>query len=158
MHTYIKEFLKRPDVQDMINNNNFTDVYSACLTHLLGYLTETLIAAGIDPCLHFSDGATMPYMFFDCDDIKEYRVPDNISFIKKETFSFSNSLSKIILPTSIKKIDRYAFRSCDISEIVYLGSKEDFKTIDVNERAFFKSKIASIQCRDGNIDISSPYS
>lgn len=158
MNIYIKEFLKRPDVQDMINNNNFTDVYSACLTHLLGYLTETLISAGIDPCLYFSDGATMHYMFFDCDDIKEYHVPDNISFIKKETFSFSNSLSKIILPTSIKKIDMYAFRSSNISEIVYLGSKEDFKTIDLSERAFFKSKIASIQCRDGNIDISSPYS
>lgn len=158
MNIYIKEFLKRPDVQDMINNNNFTDVYSACLTHLLGYLTETLISAGIDPCLHFSDGATVPYMFFDCDDIKEYHVPDNISFIQKDTFSFSNSLSKIILPTSIKKIDRYVFRASNISEIVYLGSKEDFKTIDVSEYAFYKSKIASIQCRDGNIDISSPSS
>ena len=131
MNIYIKEFLKRPDIQNMINNNNFTDVYATCLTHLLGYLTETLITAGIDPCLYFSDGATVPYMFFDCDDIKEYQVPDNISFIKKDTFSFSNSLSKIILPTSIKKIDKYAF---------------------------YKSKIASIQCQDGNIDISSPYS
>lgn len=158
MDIYIEEFLKRPDIQNMIDNNNFIDVYSACLPNMLGYLTETLIAADIDPCLYFSDGATVPYMFFNCDDIKEYHVPDNISFIQKETFSFSNSLSKIILPTSIKKINRYAFRSSNISEIVYLGSKEDFKTIDVNEYAFYKSKIASIQCWDGNIDISSPSS
>lgn len=158
MTIYIKDFLKSPDVQDMININNFIGVYAACPMNMRGYLTDTLIAAHIDPCLYFCNGETIAWMFYHGNDIKEYSVPNNISYINMDTFAFSDSLRKIILPKSIKMIDDSSFFLSSVTEIIYLGSKEDFKTIAIHSRAFYKSSITSIQCCDGSIEISSLYS
>lgn len=158
MNIYMKEFLKRLDIQDMIKIDNFKGVYSACPVNQRGYLTDTLISANIDPCLYFDNSKTISYMFYHCNDITEYTVPNNISFIAVQTFAFSDSLRKIILPKSIREIQISSFFVSSVAEIIYLGSKEDFKTISLSLRAFSDSSITSIQCYDGSIDISSLYS
>lgn len=158
MTIYMKEFLKSPDIQDMIKIDNFKGVYFACSVNARGCLTDILIAANIDPCLYFDNGKTISYMFYHCNDITEYTVPNNISFISVQTFAFSDSLRKIILPKSIKMIDDSSFFLSSVTEIIYLGSKEDFKTIAIHSRAFCESSITSIQCCEGSIEISSLYS
>lgn len=153
INSYIEEFLKDPKHQDMINENKFEELYEECSNQMRGQLTETLFRAGIDPCLDMISGVTRPYMFYDYHGSDKYRVPSNIHTIGFSTFYRSTSLKEVILPRSIKSIERFAFYESSVTDVKYLGSKQEFRNIERQKDCFSKSNFISIHCSDGDLQI-----
>lgn len=53
------------------------------------------------------------YAFYDCDALMTVKLPEDITTIGKYAFSFSSSISEVIIPDSVKSIADYAFYKCD---------------------------------------------
>lgn len=153
INSYIEEFLKDSKHQEMINKNKFRELYEECSENMRGYLTEILLKVNIDPCLYFTSGVTSPFMFSKYDDRSEYQVPTNIHTIIYSTFKGAISLKKVILPKSIKSIENFAFYKSSVTDIDYLGTKQEFTAIQRELDAFTKSNFISIHCSDGDLQI-----
>ena len=61
--------------------------------------------------------------FFGCDSLSEIVIPSSVTSIGDGAFSFCRSLSEIVIPSSVTSIGDWAFSNCDsLSEIVIPSS------------------------------------
>lgn len=91
----------------------------------------------------FSDNGKTLYRFSPDNDETEYTVPEGVEIISTAAFEDCGNLKKVVLPTSLTKIEEKAFYSC--SELTSVEINSD---IAVNEEAFS-------YCRElSNIDTS----
>lgn len=70
-----------------------------------------------------------------CEKIKNIRIPDGIESIGERTFLGCGMLLNIEIPYSIKTIGDSAFEGCyDLSNVLYTGDKNQWKTINIGDR------------------------
>lgn len=141
---YLKTFLNREDIKDLLNNNEFTKLYEACAYSDRTYLTTILKEAGINP---------LPYLKYIPDnfmtnnpDIEIIKIPAQCSGIGEEAFGRCISLTKVLfeegnnlrgikrsafyethikfidLPYSLEFIGEFAFSHCDLSTFNIVAS------------------------------------
>lgn len=65
--------------------------------------------------------------------IKEVVISEGVETIGRYAFMFSQALEKVTIPSSVSKIDNYAFGSCEkLTEVKFLGKEEDWAKIEIN--------------------------
>lgn len=142
---YLKVFLSREDIKDLLNNNQFTKLYLACAHSDRPYLTTILKEAGINP---------LPYLKYIPDNfitynsgIKSIKIPAQCDHIGEEAFGGCDNLTKVLfengnnlsaiersafygtpikfidLPYSLEVIGEFAFSGCDLSTLNIVTSK-----------------------------------
>ena len=114
MDERVENFIKQNI--NLIQNQNWEEIYSEEFP--IG-LTETLLDCGINPLkqgLNF-----IPENFLcECETIKNFTIPDNITSIGDSAFSSCDSLTSIVIPNSVTSIGRRAFYGCtSLIEIKY---------------------------------------
>lgn len=83
------------------------------------------------------------------EDVEEYVIPDNIKEIDEN--AIPENIRFLTIPTSVIKIDNFAFDLAEIDELKYLGTKEQWK--NMKRRVSWKGDggIKSIYAADGRI-------
>lgn len=121
----------------------------------------------IDRVLYELDGSkktliTYPYGYAEA----EFVIPSDVSHLATNSFNFNKELSKITIPTSVVSISS-AFKSFEKPlELVYLGTMEQFKAIDLHPENGMEGGSGSwaynttikdgvIHCTDGDLAVSS---
>lgn len=73
----------------------------------------------------------MPKWFLYKSNIKEFKIPNNVSSIGHNAFEGCTSLTIIEIPDSVTYIRHYAFSSCDsLTKVDYLGTIGQWVQID----------------------------
>ena len=108
----IKEFLRRADIQDLLNENNLDEIYRIWFDELgndVFILTAFFVDNDIQPLEYMS--GTLPYMFLNTK-IKNIVIPSNITYISRGCFSHCFELETIELPEGVTYIGDSAFYNC----------------------------------------------
>lgn len=155
----LKNFLKRSDVKDAIQNNDFDRVYYLIYDNIkhecMSEFTQILFDLNENPLNYMTE---IPKYFLWNSNIKNIYIPDNIKAVEfhafencrnLKTISFQSSVLEIImpcafedcinletitLPASLKVINWSAFGNCkSLKTVYYEGTKEDWKNIDILE-------------------------
>lgn len=142
---YLKKFLNRKNIKDLLNNNEFTKLYEACACSDRTDLTVILKEAGINP---------LPYLKYipagfmtNNPDIESIKIPAQCDHIDDEAFERCSNLTKVLfeegnnlksieqsafykahikfidLPYSLEFIGEFAFSYCDLSAFNIVTSK-----------------------------------
>lgn len=119
----ILRFLKSH--QGYLENEDFQTLYELADYNFetskdIGFLTETLLDAGINP-LDYLD--YVPYTCFYELDMHGFDLPQHITSIHKYAFAYTKNLKTINL-NNINYMDENCFTGCDLEEIVIPGSIE----------------------------------
>lgn len=127
----LKNFLKSPDVQDLLEMNNLIQVYR--LWSEDGYPEATLtlffLDNGIDPLEYMTE---IPGGAFSHLDITSITIPHGVTHIGNAAFSYCHKLTCVTLPNIIKTIGGTAFFNCyKIKTVIYEGSKEEYNNISI---------------------------
>ena len=98
-----------------------------------------------------SEYELIPNALSNLKNMKEIEISDTIDTLPIWTFYKSINLNKIILPKSITTIESWFADETNITDIYYLGTKSEWKTITKrnNWNDGFKAKI---HCTDGDIE------
>lgn len=103
----------------------------------------------------FSEGneTVYPSMFRACSTLKDVELPNTLTTICGSAFADCSSLKKIILPAGLKKIERYSFYGCSLTDLIIPNGVEEIATItfdnDVIKSIFVPDSVIKI---DGIID------
>ena len=172
----LKTFLGKSENQQLIDNNEWEKIYNIASDALaigdIGSLTLILLSVGINPLnyLNYIPIAYLAYTdiknfnipshiekirdsaFLGCDDIYSIYIPNKVSIIEETAFGNCRKLKTIRLERGVKTIESYAFMNCaNLTAIIYSGTMEEFKNIDIGPRGnmyLFQSKIF---CNNGSI-------
>lgn len=116
---------------------------------LLDYQEEKLIL-GVQ---NFNFPSTLieilPYALYNNNSLEILTFNDGLVNIDHDACSNMYGLRKIVLPSSIKKIDDYAFYDCKgLEEINYLGTKSEFLQIELGMGLFSSTYVYEVTCFD----------
>ena len=125
------DYLKQPDVQKLLNEENLTDVYTSY--YYPSKLTKFFMDNDIDP-LPYMRGVT-PAMYYDLP-IESIELPNNIRWIQDSAFQGCTNLKYIKIPSSVKIIDSDAFNSCDLDNLTII--------CEPNSRAHMFAKVKGL--------------
>lgn len=70
-----------------------------------------------------------------------YTVPNGVERIEDHAFYNNSSIRKVILPTSLKEIGKAPFYICNLHEIEYLGTMEEFLNITTEIWYYYTGEI-----------------
>ena len=70
-----------------------------------------------------------------------YTVPNGVERIEDHAFYNNSSLRKVILPTSLKEIGKSPFYVCNLQEIEYLGTMEEFLNVSTEIWCYYTGEI-----------------
>ena len=172
----LKAFLEKSENQQLIDNNEWEKIYNIAENNLsvgdIGKLTSILLNVSINP-LNYLDYIPIAYLaftdikdfiipshieairdsaFLDCINLYSIHIPNRVSIIEETAFGNCRKLKTIRLERSVKTIEKYAFMNCaNLTAIIYSGTMEEFKNIDIEPRGniyLFQSKIF---CDNGSI-------
>lgn len=107
----LKDFLKDPDIHELINKGNFDEVY----TKLGNYeddikeLTQLLLISDINVFKYIS---ILPRRIFKQTSLSRFEIPDNIKVIGPGAFSECFYLKQVTIPEGVERIEELAFRNC----------------------------------------------
>ena len=107
----LKNFLKDPDIQALIDKGKFDEVY----TKLGNYeddikeLTQLLLIADIDVFKYIS---VLPRRIFKQTSLSRFEVSNNIKVIGPGAFSECFYLKQVTIPEGVERIEELAFRNC----------------------------------------------
>lgn len=124
--TDLSSVTKLPDTLETIGERCFTGTNIS-----ISYLPSSITAMG-------------DWVFSGCTKITSMSLPSHMSRIPEGTFSGCSSLSKVTLPPAVKTIERYAFNSTALTEVILpntvteLGSYafdncSDLKTVSLSD-------------------------
>lgn len=167
------EYIK--DNLNLIDSNNFTDLYDEVARDARGNITSLLLEADINPLLYMD---TVPagylpeqrdvksiiipgniksigdYAFKGCSNLTNVTIPDNIKSISEDMFGFCDSLTSINIPNSVKSIGRGVFYKCELLKTInYKGTKEQWNSISKGPKWKYNSSLKTIHCTDGDIKL-----
>ena len=77
---------------------------------------------------------------FDSARVREVVMEEGVEAISNCAFSYCACLSSVVLPRSVKLIERYAFLGCQSVAIYYKGSKEELMSTSVGEGVTLKEE------------------
>lgn len=152
----IVDFLKRPEVIEFINNNDWDKVFELLTTDpnitssfdVYGTFTDLLIDSKVDFCNYMK--VIPAYSFYGSTQLKEANLK-NCSVIKSRVFRHS-AVEKIYLyKVNLKEVDVGIISAVDHDvNIIWDGTYEEWKKIVNNSNCWFNyvHKV-SINCIDG---------
>lgn len=70
-----------------------------------------------------------------------YTVPSGVERIEDHAFYNNSSLRKVILPTSLKEIGKAPFYVCNLHEIEYLGTMEEFLNVSTEIWYYYTGEV-----------------
>ena len=132
----LKELIKK--YEEELNNNGFeliyyklTELSKGRMYNLITAFTALLLKNNINPLEYTS---YIPARFAYELDIKEFVIPNNITYIGEYAFGYCESLTSITIPKSVTMINDYAFNYCiNLKDIYYTGSERDWKNIKIRK-------------------------
>ncbi len=81
-------------------------------------------------------------------------IPDNVISIGYAAFSICKNLHTITIPTSVKKIEKFAFYRClSLATIYYLGTKEQWEQVEKEDDWCKGTKKIIVKCVDSEFVI-----
>lgn len=105
----VKQFLSQRKILDLIDDENYVEVYKLCNNPDRAELTEFLLSCNIRPDEYMTD---LPEYYLASSEINEYSVSSNITTIGMCAFHWCADLVNINLPNSIISIGPGAFYYC----------------------------------------------
>lgn len=122
---------------DLIDNGDWDAVYNVFYTEYaeeykdIGNLTDTLIAAGINPLEGKKSVHTC--MFYESEQT-EVIIPNSVFEICAEAFTKTSDLRKIYIPKSVKKFAYRSFKRVGLwpmaIQIIYEGTRDEWLEMD----------------------------
>ena len=119
----IQQFIE--DNIDLIDNNNFTELYNRCVSTDREQLTAVLYSCDINPLDYLTE---IPEWFASRTNITSITIPDIVTRICWRAFSECTSLTNVTIGNSVESIGSYAFYSCNNltnitvpSSVTYIG-------------------------------------
>ena len=109
------DYLKQPDVQELLNEENLTGVYNAY--YYPSKLTRFFIDNNIDP-LPYMEGITS--VMYHSLPIESIELPNNIKWIEDCAFQECTSLRYIKIPSSVRRIAYTSFKGCDLDNLTII--------------------------------------
>lgn len=142
-------WLNEPEIKELVDNNEFSALYTRCLVVPLEILTSVFIASDIEFLSYLK---IIPIRSFLGLPLKSIKIPNNIKTIEEksflgcsfeeivipegveailtEAFSFERSLQKATLPQSLKLLGMRIFYQCEnLKVITYNGTLRDLKDL-----------------------------
>ena len=142
----IIKFLK--DNQDLINQKRWEEVYKKKFPE--GF-TETILNCGVNPLEQGLDYIPKNFLY-NCKNIKEFTIPNNVTSISYSAFSNCDSLTNITIGNRVISIGAYAFYECkSLTSIVIPDSVESIG-VDAFECCY---SLASVTIGDNVTSIGS---
>ena len=108
----LTKFLKQQHILDLIDDENFTEVYKLCKSNreIISELTRFLLDCNIKPDNYMS---TIPARYlYKSPEITTYDISDSVTSIGAAAFSHCSSLTSIAIPDSVTSIGDFAFEDC----------------------------------------------
>lgn len=107
---YLKEFLKKPEIKQALNEDNFKYIYEAInkTRCSLTEFTELMLEMGDNPLDYLTE---IPDYFLCRSTLSHFDIPNHIKVIGSKSF-IGCVLTKIDLPTALTRIDAGAFCGC----------------------------------------------
>ena len=117
-----KNFFSDSETQDLLNNNNFKELYNLIDKQNIGIdvtgkLTDLLYNIGIDP-LKYMD--IVPDFFAWRSNRDHFNIPDTINYIGRGAFDCCYNLKDIYIPQGVTKINWATFRDCKSLKEVFI--------------------------------------
>ena len=136
----LKEFLLRPNVQELINNNEFSILYESILSvNNTVELSNLFLKANIDFLKYMK--AIPARAFMNNRNIVYFIIPNNIKVIDYAAF-YNSSIKKIKIPKSVSIIEEHAFGFCDnLESIEYEGTEEEWKKIQGVDLGYINNRL-----------------
>ncbi len=78
-----------------------------------------------------SNVTAIPEYFMGACKIKSITIPEGVTSISNNAFSYCSTLTKAGIPTTIETIGNNAFDGCAITDIYYAGSQSDWGQINI---------------------------
>ena len=88
--------------------------------------------------------------FFGCISLTYLLIPEGTTHIAAYTFEDA-SITRLDLPRSIESIGHDAFRDCQVADIHYAGTVDEWLKINIDKVGNMKLKESVIQCSDGEV-------
>lgn len=179
-HKTMQDFLKRQDVQELIESENFEGLYFLAAEEdfvFIGEMHWLFEGADINPLTYMTDYLPSKYcqndsclksftvpgkfttlgdqVFAGAEALREVELEEGVKFIGAALFSGCVQLTKVVLPISVKNLPSHTFRLCTrLKEIIYKGdvrtANNDVFSVD---RVFAGSAIQTVKCRNGELQI-----
>ena len=145
-----------PDIVTEIGNNAFEhckNLKSVVLSNSLTTIDEKAFygCSGLSDITFGENVVEIGPYAFAATAIEELVIPDGVTTIGERAFFNCSNLRKIILPSSIKNIDKDAFNYCNLSDIQYLGTKEQWQKITLGEGWVLETLFCIVHCSNGDI-------
>lgn len=163
----IQKFLEK-NIQ-LIDNNEYDELYSLLPETAASELTHVLLEAGINPLEYMSrippyysaylsiDSVDIPSTIVDirgcaferCDKLTSVVLPQSVKTIDDFVFYNCKNLERCVLPASLLRIGTGVFYNCSkLAQLTYLGTMEQFQRIDIDKH-WARDTITHIECTDG---------
>ena len=123
----LKELIK--DSEEELNNNDFEAIYSKiddC--YVSTAFTALLLKNNINP-LEYMSYVPSDFML-EIDDIEDFVIPNGIKKIKWYAITWCDFKS-ITIPKSVEIIEDSAFSCCNITDVYYEGTWDDWNKIKI---------------------------
>ena len=154
----LNAFLNKPEIKQLIQDDDLTEVYCKAPTSIRNRLTSYLHILGVDPLEKF-EKFVPEGSFYGNQELVEVRVPGNIEDVLPDAFAWCSklhtvqfdsgvkmlrscclmgvpNLRTIYLPRTLTYIGPRAFAESggkDAIDVYYQGTKEDFAKIQLRE-------------------------
>ena len=135
---------------DLINSNQFDELYKKLSVWDKGKLSDVFITAGID-FLSFMKKIPNECFYYSTE-VTALMIPGNIKRIGNCAF-VNSSLTSVSIPNSVTSIGNYAFSSCrNLERILFNGTKEMWNSIVKGTDWNPNTRDYKIQCIDGEFN------
>lgn len=86
--------------------------------------------------------------------IETLEIPEGTTEIKNTIMENLKTLKKVVLPSSLIKIEYMSFYDCSSLEVLlYNGTISEWKKIEIGSSVFEGTLITEVQCKDGVVAI-----
>ena len=92
----------------------------------------------------------IPYKcFYMCTQLQEAFFEEGVTVLGPEAFRECTHLKYVTIPKSIARISSYCFEGCALGSVLYMGSKEDWEKIAIENRSFGDKELVINCAEDG---------
>ena len=143
----VEKILKKPEIQEAINNNDFAYIYDYISKGNLPMesakeFTKIFILAHLDPIKYMDK---IPTGFFYEATLSTYTIPNNIKKIEEYAFMACEDLKSLYIPRSVERIESSSFFLCsNLKDIYFDGPAQLFNMITTNPKLIFGQNIVNI--------------
>lgn len=113
----IEQFIERNI--ELIDNNEFAELYNRCYRGDRGQLTDVLYECGINPLRYMT---AVPQWFAFESNLTNITIPNRVTNISRHMFENCHNLTSVTIPDSVTSIGGYAFYCCTGLTKLTMGS------------------------------------